>query len=104
MPYETETKQETVCGIIVTDIKIFPFKNVGAGHIRALANIVLNEVILLRGLRIIEYNNKLFVSYPLDPLYTGTGYNSNIVPVMRELREYIENKVIKQYHKVTTNA
>lgn len=95
-----ETKQETVCGITVTDIKIFPFKDVGLGHIRALANVVLNEAIMLRGLRIMEDNKSLFLSYPSDPFFTGIGYSSIIVPVTRELREYIENKVIKQYQKV----
>ena len=103
MSYETEAKQETVCGIIVTDIKIFPLKDAGIGHIRAFVNVVLNETIMLRRLRIVEDNNELFLSYPLDPLFTGAGYSSTIVPVTRELREYIENKVIKQYQKEVAN-
>lgn len=94
MSYETEAKQETFCGITVTDIKIFPFKDAGLGHTRALANVVLNEAIMLSRLRITEDNNELFLFYPLDPFFTVT----------RELREYIEKKVIEQYHKVVTNG
>lgn len=102
MSYETETKQET--GIIVTDIKIFPFKGDGIGHIRALANIVLNDAIIIRRLRIMKSDDGLFLAYPVDPFYDGTGYSSIIVPVTRELREYIENKVLKQYQKEFGNG
>ena len=98
---KTETKQEACCDITVTDIKIFPFKDAGVGHTRALANIVLNDALIIRGLRIMEDNQSLFISYPSDPFFTGMDYRSIIVPVTRELRKYIENEVIKQYHIVT---
>ena len=106
MSYKTETKQETGCDIIVTDIKIFPFpfKDAGIGHIRAFANIVLNDALIIRGLRIMEGNNSLFLSYPLDPFFTGMDYRSIIVPVTRGLREYIENEVLKQYQKEFSNG
>lgn len=103
MSYETETKQDTgCCGIIITNIKIFPFKGEGIGRIRALANIVLNDAIIIRGLRIMKSDNGLFLSYPVDPI--GTDYHSIIVPVTRELSEYIENTVIKQYNKEVENG
>lgn len=104
MSYETETKQETGFDIIVTNIKIFPFKDACMGGIRAFANIVLNDAIIIRGLRIINSDNGLFVSYPVDPFFHGTNYRSIIVPVTRELREYIENEVLKQYHKEVANG
>lgn len=101
MSYATETKQETGCDIIVTKVDIFPFKRY-MGRIRALANIVLNDAIIIRGLRIMKSDNGLFLSYPVDPI--GTDYHSIIVPVTRELREYIENTVIKQYQKELENV
>lgn len=103
MSYETETKQDG-CDIIVTDIKIFPFKDTGIGHIRALANIILNEALMIRGLRIMKSDNGLFLAYPVDPFFNGMDYRSIIVPVTREVREYIENEVLKQYHKEVTNG
>lgn len=103
MSYETETKQETGCDIIVTDIKIFPFKGEGVSYIRALANIVLNDALIIRGLRIMEGYNGLYLSYPVNPFFEGTNYRSVIVPVTRELREYIENEVLKQYQKEVAN-
>lgn len=104
MSYETEAKQETGCDIIVTDIKIFPFKDAGFGHIRAFANIVLNDAIIIRGLRIMKSDNGLSLSYPVDPFFEGTDYRSIIVPVTRELREYIEDTVINQYQKELDNG
>lgn len=104
----TETKQETGCGIIVTDVKIFPFNDAGVGHIvghiRALANIVLNDAIMIRGLRIMKSDNGLFLAYPVDPFFNGMDYRSIIVPITREVREYIENEVIKQYQKELANG
>lgn len=104
MSYETETKQETGCNIIVTDIKIFPFKVAGICHIRALANIVLNDALILRGIRIMEGYNGMYLSYPVDPFFNGVDYRSLIVPITREVREYIENEVLKQYHKEVANG
>lgn len=103
MPYETETKQETGCDIIVTDIKIFPLKYDGIGSIRALVTIVLNDALIIRGLRIMEDNKSLFLSYPMDTCGISTYLRSAIVPLTRKLSEYIENTVIKQYLKVVAN-
>lgn len=99
-----EIKKQTGCNIIVTDIKIFPFKDTGIGHIRALANIILNDAIMIRGLRIMKSDNGLFLDYPVDPFFNGMGYRSIIAPMTREVREYIENEVLKQYHKEVANG
>lgn len=104
MSHETEAKQETGCDIIVTDVKIFPFKCAGMNNIRALANIVLNDAIIIRGLRIMEGTNKPFLSYPADPFFNGTQLRSVIVPLSRKLSEYIEDTVIKQYQKELANG
>lgn len=101
MSYETETKQETGCDIIVTDIKIFPFKCESMNHIRALVNIIINDSIMIRGLRIMEGTNKPFISYPADPFFNGTHV---IVPLTRKLSEYIEDTIIKQYQKEFANG
>ena len=103
MSYETETTQETGCNIIVTDIKIFPFKDKGIGRIRALANIILNDAIMISGLRIMKSDDGLFLAYPVDPFFNSMDYRTIIVPVTREVREYIENEVLKQYHKEVEN-
>lgn len=99
----TNNNQEPGCNIIVTDVKIFPFKCACMPQIRALANIVLNDAIIIRGLRIMEGTNKPFLSYPADPFFNGTQLRSAIVPLSRKLNEYIEDTVIKQYQKELAN-
>lgn len=104
MSYETEAKQETGCGIIVTKVCIFPFQDAGMGHIRALTNIVLNDALVIRGLHIMEGENGLFLAYPVNPFFKDLDSRFTIVPVTREIREYIENKVLEQYRKEVANG
>lgn len=104
MSYETESKQETGCGIIVTKICIFPFQDEGLGHILAMSNIVLNDALIIRGLHIMEGENGLFLAYPANPFSKGMDFGPIIVPVTCELRKYIENKVLEQYRKEVANG
>ena len=105
MSYETK-QANGCCDILVTDVKIFPFKCecIGMNHVRALANIVLNDAIIIRGLRITEGANKLFLSYPTDSFFNGMQLRSAIIPLKRKLSEYIENEVLKQYQKEFANG
>ena len=84
--------------LAVTDVKVFPF-NEGAtmGHMKALAQVVLNDQLLIRGLRVMEGEYGLFVSYPNDPFYRGDEFRSLLAPMTRQLREHIENCVLEKY-------
>lgn len=104
MSYETEAKQGTSCGISVTKVCIFPFKDENIGHIRALANIVLNDALIIRGLRVMECEDGLFLSYPVNPFLKSIAFTPVITPVMSELRKYIENKVLEEYLKEVANG
>lgn len=86
--------------LAVTNVQVFPFKE-GAnfGRIKGLAVIVLNEQIQLRGLRIMDGENGLFVGYPNDPFYKGEDYRSIFLPITRQLREHIENVVLEKYNE-----
>lgn len=104
MSYETEAKQETSFGITVTKVCIFPFKDENIGHSRAMANIVLNDALLIRGLRVMEDEDGLFLSYPVKPFLKDVAFSPIIVPVMSELRKYIENKVLEEYRNEVANG
>lgn len=83
---------------VVTNVQIFPFKDgTGLGHIKGLACIVLNDSMLIRGLRIMEGENGLFVGYPNDPFYKGEDFRSICNPITRQLREAIEDAVLSKY-------
>ena len=87
--------------IEVTNVDVYPFKE-GAyiGRVKAIANIVLNDQIQVRGLRVMDGENGLFVSYPFDPFYKGEEYRSIFFPITRECRQHIENCVLEKYQEI----
>lgn len=85
----------------VTDVKVYPFKEgPSMGHMRALASVVLNDQFLVRGLRVMEGEYGLFVSYPVDPYFKGDDIRSVCFPMTRALREHIESVVLEKYHEL----
>ena len=59
--------------LAVTDVKVTVFPNLpGAAHVKGVAEVVLNDQFILRGLRILDGTTGLFVSYPVDPC-CGSG-------------------------------
>ena len=92
---EKEISSEFDC-LSVTQVQVFkegPF----TGKMLAKASIVLNDQFQIRGLRIMEGENGLFVGYPNDPFYKGEDFRSICFPMTRQLREHIENCVLEKY-------
>lgn len=96
--------EETLCPdnafdcLAVTQVQVFPFKEgPSLGHLKALAQVVLNDQLVIRGLRVMDGVNGLFVNYPLDPFYKGVDFRSIVNPLTRQLREHIENCVLEKY-------
>jgi stage V sporulation protein G len=84
--------------LAVTKVDVWPFKE-GAdmGHMKGYAQVVLNEQMVLRGLRVMDGEYGLFVSYPNDPFFKGEDYRNIYNPITRKLREHIENCVLEKY-------
>ena len=100
-PEETIAPESPAFDCVVTGVQVFPFKDgVNLGHIKGLAQIVLNDQLVIRGLRIMDGFNGLFVSYPLDPFFKGEDFRSICNPITRQLREHIENCVLEKYQAV----
>lgn len=91
--------------IEVTQVNVYPL-NEGAyiGRLKALANIVLNDQIQVRGLRVMDSENGLFVGYPVDPFYKGEGFRNIVFPITAELRHHIEKSVLEKYDEATKEA
>lgn len=84
--------------LAVTNVQVFPFKEgPSLGHMKGLATVVLNDQMLIRGLRVMDGENGLFVGYPNDPFYKGEDFRSICNPITRQLREHIENCVLEKY-------
>ncbi|WP_298770332.1 SpoVG family protein [uncultured Fibrobacter sp.] len=94
---EWNAKGEFDC-LAVTSVQVYPFKEgPSMGHIKGLASIVLNDQMLIRGLRVMDGENGLFVSYPLDPFFKGEEFRSICCPMARNLRDHIQNCVLEKY-------
>lgn len=91
--------------IEVTKVDVYPFKE-GAyiGRVKAIANIVLNDQVQVRGLRVMDGENGMFVGYPVDPFYKGEGYRNIFFPITAELRHHIEKSVLEKYDEATKEA
>lgn len=88
--------------LAVTKVDVFPFSGgVNMGHMKGMAKIVLNDQFVIRGLRVMEGENGMFVSYPIDPFYKGEDCRSVCFPMTRQLREHIENCVLEKYQELT---
>ena len=89
----------------VTSVIVYPFHDgANPGKILGLANVVLNDQLTIRGLRIMDGENGRFVAYPTDPFYKGEDFRSIAFPITRELREHIENCVLEKYMYENENA
>lgn len=95
-------KSEFFDALAVTEVQVFPFKEgANLGHIKGLASVVLNDQFMVRGLRVMEGVDGLFVAYPIDPFYKGNDMRSVCNPITRALRENIENAVLYKYREAT---
>lgn len=92
-----EAKESTFDCLAVTNVQVFPFNDSPLGNVKAIATVALNDQFIVRGLRVINGCNGLFVSYPIDPFYKGEEFRSLCYPITRQLREHIENCVLEKY-------
>lgn len=87
--------------ICVTDVRISTIKQIdGLTHTKALAEIVFNDQLLIRGIRVVEGENGLYISYPF-PFHPTTGEDgqprSTVFPITKVLRDHVEAVVIEKY-------
>ena len=90
--------------ICVTDVRISLIKQIeGLTHTKALAEIVFNDQLLIRGIRVVEGENGLYISYPF-PFHPTTGEDgqqrSSVFPITKVLCDHVEAVVIEKYQDV----
>ena len=90
-------KESNLNGLKVTQVQVYPFQGETMGYTKGLASVVLNDVLLIRGLRVMEGQNGLFLAYPIDPFYKGEDFRAILEPCNSDLREYIESCVLEKY-------
>lgn len=84
--------------LAVTNVLVYPINETGC-KIKGLATIVFNDQFIVRGLRVMDGENGLFVGYPNNPFYKGEEFRTVCQPISRQLREHIENTVLEKYQE-----
>lgn len=80
--------------LAVTSVTIFPLKS-ASDRTLATASVVINDQLIIRGIRVCQGENGLYVGYPQ---VSSNGIpRATTFPVTRQLREHIENCVLEKY-------
>lgn len=98
-------KLEARSSMQVTACQVYPFRDGPAlGGVKALATIVLDDAMQIRGLRVMAGANGLYVDYPADPFYRGDAFKSICAPITKAMREAIDEAVLGKYKEATSEA
>lgn len=84
----------------ITEVRIFLVTN--EERLKAYATITIDDVFVIRDLRIINGNNGLFVAMPSRKMKDGT-FKDIAHPLNSETRRMIEEKVLEEYQRELTN-
>ena len=84
----------------VTEVRIFPVSN--EERLKAYATITIDEVFLIRDLRIISGNSGLFVAMPSRKMKDGS-FKDIAHPLNSETRQMIEKQVLAEYERELAN-
>jgi len=78
----------------ITEVRITPKEE---GRLRGFANITFDDSFVVRGIRIVEGDEGLFVSMPSHRKQDGT-YQDIAHPINNETRSMIEGRIISAYN------
>ncbi len=79
----------------ITDVKIYP---VSEKKVKAYASVIFDECFIIRDLKVIDGDNKLFVAMPSKKMKDGS-YRDTVHPLNSETRQKIESMVLAAYEK-----
>ena len=87
----------------VTSVNVvLPKDTDNRNHVLAYASVVLNDQIMLRGLKVMDGDNGVYVAFPVG--YGGDEYRSWFFPLTKALREHVQNCVLEKYHYYGENG
>jgi stage V sporulation protein G len=79
-------------------IRINPLKNDSGGKTAAFFDIETNDGIIIKGFRIVNGSNGLFISAPNDKGKDGNYYDNVILP--KEMKSEVEKQAIEEFNKL----
>jgi len=86
----------------ITEVKVYPAKE-KSGRLKAYATIVFENSFIVRDLKVIEGDKGLFVSMPSRRRKDGS-FRDIAHPLNAEMRQHIEECVIKEYNNTDMTA
>ena len=84
----------------ITAVKIFPATE---RKVKAYASIVLDDCFIVRDIKVINGDNKLFVAMPSKKMKDGS-YRDTVHPLNSSTRQLIESTVLDAYQTEITKA
>jgi stage V sporulation protein G len=78
----------------ITGVKIYP---VNEKKVRAYASIVFDQCFIVRDLKVINGDTKLFVAMPSKKMKDGS-YRDTAHPLNSAMRDMIESRVLEAFH------
>lgn len=92
----------TLDSLAVSQVQVFPLElGDNTDSIKGTASVVLNDQLLINGLRIVEGTNGFFVEFPSDSFCNGEKKGMLVSPFTDALRDNIEKCVLEKYKLVS---
>jgi stage V sporulation protein G len=85
-------------GIVITDVQVRP---VNSDRLRGWATLTFNDAFVVKGIRIIMGNSRLFVAMPSRPQKDGS-YQDVAHPINADFRDFLEKLILDEYERYTT--
>ena len=80
----------------ITEIKMFP---VDEKRVKAYTSVVFDACFIVRDIKVIQGDNKLFVAMPSKRMKDGS-YRDTVHPLNNDMRHKVEMSVLEAYEKV----
>lgn len=81
----------------ITSIKVRKVEKEDS-NLKAFVNIIIDDALAVKDLRIIDGNNGLFVAMPNRKNKDGE-YRDTVHPINQEVRDMMEEEIIKAYNE-----
>jgi stage V sporulation protein G len=92
--------EEHPSGIAITDVQV---RLVDNDRLRAWATITLNNAFVVKGIRIIRGNQRVFVAMPSKQQKDGK-YQDIAHPISKDFRDFLEHRILAVYHQVESES
>lgn len=86
----------------ITSVNVHLVDNEG-GRMKAIASVVLDDCFIIRGLRVIEGDNKTFVAMPSRKDKNGEDHDI-VHPLNQETRAMFNTVILEAYEKERSNS